>query len=105
MKTRTKVIIPVLYAITVIGLGVGAFFLVRHISTQNYQHKLEMAADCAKSYEKVIAPFVSYDFGSDQLAKDRQQQENNRTKKLEECSSKYDITQREIIDKIGTDNY
>lgn len=105
MKTSTKVIIAVSSAIAVIGIGVGTFFLVKHISDQNYQHRLEMAADCAKSYEKVSAGPVAPGVFTDEHIQANVQTANNKTKKLEECSSKYDITQTEITNKIGNEYY
>lgn len=103
MKTRTKVIIAVSSAVAVIGIGVGTFFLVKHISDQNYQHRLEMAVGCAKSYEM---PIRQGSFMDAQVSNQYWNEVyNNRAKKLEECSAKYDITQGEITNKIGTDNY
>ena len=101
MKTSTKVIIAISAVLVVAGAGVGAYFLIN----QDYQHRLEMAADCAKSYEKVSAGPVAPGVFTDEHIQANVQTANNKTKKLEECASKYDITQTEITNKIGNEYY
>lgn len=88
-------------AFAVAILGIGGFLGVKFIIDENHKKDIEMAADCARSFDmggrtRTVVGFQTYDW--DVVA-------NNRRQKREECASKYHVTHQEIIDKIGNDNY
>ena len=104
MGKKLGVVIIVLLA----GLGVGAFFIIKNIADENHKKDIEMAADCARTFE--VPSWSSYGTSGwaearDSLYKHNTEVANNRRQKRQECAEKYHVTHQEIIDKIGNDNY
>lgn len=107
---KKKLIIAIVAVLIVAGIGVGAFFIIKHIADENHKKDIEMAADCAKSFE---SPRRS-DFPERRPAGSMWDLSENdyyeafrekRAAKRQECSEKYHVTHQEIIDKIGDENY
>lgn len=103
-----KIIIAAVALIVAAGIGVGVFFIMKNISDEQHKKDIEMAADCAKTFD--VAPYYSSnssDFNTELRQLDRHNTEtvNRRRAKRQECAEKYNVTYQEIIDKIGTDNY
>lgn len=105
---KKKLIIAIVAVLIVAGIGVGAFFIIKHIVDENHKKDIEMAADCAKTFE--VSSYSSSSSSSWGEAMREIQQHNaevanNRRNKRQECAEKYHVTHQEIIDKIGTDDY
>lgn len=102
-----KLIIALVAVIVVIGLGVGTFFIIKAISDENHKKDIEMAADCARTFE--VASYSSGDSDWNTTLKEavqyNQEIRNRRRAKRQECAEKYHVTHQEIIDKIGDENY
>lgn len=104
---KKKIIIATISLVVLIGLGVGVFFIVKHISDENHKKDIEMAADCARTFE--VSSYSSD--GKDWNTAMREMEEHNaetrnrRRTKRQECAEKYHVTHQEIIDKIGEENY
>lgn len=105
-----KLVIALVAVLVVIGLGVGTFFIIKAISDENHKKDIEMAADCARSFESPRrsdfperrASGSMWDLsGSDYYEAFRER----RAAKRQECAEKYHVTHQEIIDKIGEENY
>lgn len=106
MKTSTKIALFAGSVAVVAAAIVGGYLLIKKINDENHQKDIEMAADCAQTFERPVVTtddlkgrsgFV--DTGAYTKAV------NNRNAKREECAQKYHVTHQEIIDKIGTENY
>lgn len=97
MKTSTKIVIAAVSVAVVAGGAVGAFFIIKNINEENHKKDIEMAADCARIFE--MPPSAN----SNKTAYEKYL--SNRNVKRQECSEKYHVTHREIIDKIGTEDY
>ena len=50
-----KLTILIVSLVVLCGIGVGAFFLIKNISDENHKKDIEMAADCAKTFEVAYA--------------------------------------------------
>lgn len=100
---KKKLIIALVALLLVAGLAVGAFFIIKHISDENHKKDIEMAADCARSFEE---PNIEYVVGRGYVDSGAYNQyRNNRRAKLQECAEKYHVTHQEIIDKLGGEDY
>ena len=101
-----KLIVLIVSLVVLCAIGGGAFFLIKNISDENHKKDIEMAADCAKTFEVAYAE-ATWDasrggFVSNGAAETTK---HNRLAKRQECSEKYHVTHQEIIDKIGTSEY
>jgi len=101
MSKRVGIIIAIVVAVA--ALGVGAFFIIKNVSEKQHKKDIEMAADCARTFEtpvRTVSQGSGYiDTGS------YTEYENNRRAKREECAEKYHVTHQEIVEKIGTEDY
>lgn len=104
MGKKLGIIIGVVVTLAIIG--VGAFFIIKNISDENHKKDIEMAADCARSFE-VPEQNITWDSNRNGFSDNgfSETVRNNRNAKREECASKYHVTHQEIIDKIGTADY
>lgn len=102
-----KLVIALVAVLVVIGLGVGTFFIIKAISDENHKKDIEMAADCARSFEVESYTINSSNFDEviRQERQKRNETDNRRRTKRQECAEKYHVTHQEIIDKIGEENY
>ena len=101
-----KLIVLIVSLVVLCGIGVGAFFLIKNISDENHKKDIEMAADCARSFE-VPEQNITWDnerngFNDNGFSETVR---NNRNAKRQECAEKYHVTHQEIIDKIGYSDY
>lgn len=96
-----KLAIIATVVIVLCGLGVGAFFIIKNISDENHKKDIEMAADCARTFDS-SATKSSPMWGE---VPDYSAIAQRRREKRQECSEKYHVTHQEIIDKIGEENY
>lgn len=101
-----KLIVLIVSLVVLCGIGVGAFFLVKNISDENHKKDIEMAADCARTFEVAHAE-ATWDASRGGFVNNGayEKTRNNRNAKLQECAEKYKVTHQEIIDKIGTEDY
>lgn len=106
MKTSTKIVIAVVSVVVVAAAAVGVYLIIKNINDENHKKDIEMAADCAQTFERPVVTTDDYkgrsgfvDTGAYAKAV------NNRNAKREECAQKYHVTHQEIIDKIGTEDY
>lgn len=105
-----KIIIALVAIVLVAGLGIGSFLVIKAISDENHKKDIEMAADCARTFEMPIHADYPEDYsngaifnqGEIRYANDLK---NRRRTKRQECAEKYHVTHQEIIDKIGEENY
>lgn len=104
MGKKLGIIIGVVATLAIIG--VGAFFIVKKISDENHKKDIEMAADCAKTFEVAHAE-ATWDASRGGFVNNGAYEttKHNRNAKRQECSEKYHVTHQEIIDKIGTSEY
>lgn len=104
MKKKLTIAIVALFVVA--GIGVGAFFIIKHIVDENHKKDIEMAADCARTFETATVE-VNWDSSRGGFVDNGAYEiiKNNRNAKREECASKYHVTHQEIIDKIGDENY
>ena len=106
MKTSTKIVIAVTSVVVVAGASVGAFFVIKNINEENHRKDIEMAADCAQTFEYPVVTTDDLKGRSGYVDTGAYTKAvNNRNAKREECAQKYHVTHQEIIDKIGTENY
>lgn len=89
--------------VVVATIGIGAFFIIKNVSEEQHKKDIEMAADCARTFETPIRTVSQSSGYTDTGA--YTEYENNRRAKREECANKYHVTHQEIIDKIGTEDY
>ena len=101
-----KIIIIASILVGLAAIGTGAFFIIKHISDENHKKDIEMAADCARTFEDPHSG-VSWDSSRGGFIDTGayEKYNNNRNSKRQECSEKYHVTHQEIIDKIGDENY
>jgi len=99
-----KIIIIASILVGAAAIGTGAFFVIKHISDENHRKDIEMAADCARTFEAphVETPSMWNGYIS---TGSYEEYRNRRNAKRQECSEKYHVTHQEIIDKIGDENY
>jgi hypothetical protein len=97
-----KIVLVVTTLVVVAGIGVGAFFIIKNISEEHHKKDIEMAADCARTFDASATKFSSM-WNSEMP--DYNAISQRRREKRQECAEKYHVTHQEIIDKIGTDNY
>jgi len=103
MKTSTQIVIAVVSVAVVVTAAVGTYFIVKNISEENHKKDIEMAADCAQTFER---PIVGNITGSGYVSTGAYEKYvNSRNTKRQECAEKYHVTHQEIIDKIGTEDY
>lgn len=98
---KKKLIIATVAVLIVAGIGVGAFFIIKHIVDENHKKDIEMAADCARTFDD-SATKSSPMWGE---IPDYNVINQRRREKRQECAEKYHVTHQEIIDKIGADDY
>ena len=102
-----KIIIIASILVGAAAIGTGAFFVIKHISDENHKKDIEMAADCARTFE--VPSYSSGDSDWNTTLKEavqhNQEIKNRRRTKRQECAEKYHVTHQEIIDKIGDENY
>lgn len=99
-----KLIVLMVSLVVLCGIGVGAFFLIKNISDENHKKDIEMAADCARSFDVPVRTHSDNLSGYVDTGA-YTEYENSRRAKREECANKYHVTHQEIIDKIGTSEY
>lgn len=104
MGKKLGIVIGVVATLAIIG--VGAFFIVKNISDENHKKDIEMAADCARTFEVAHAE-ATWDASRGGFVNNGAYEttKHNRNAKRQECSEKYHVTHQEIIDKIGTSEY
>lgn len=104
MGKKLGIVIGVVATLAVVGAG--AFFIVKNISDENHKKDIEMAADCARTFEAAQVE-VEWDASRGGFVNNGAYEttRNNRNAKLQECAEKYHVTHQEIIDKIGTEDY
>lgn len=104
MGKKLGIVIGVVATLAIIG--VGAFFIIKNISDENHKKDIEMAADCAKTFEVAHAE-ATWDASRGGFVNNGAYEttKHNRNAKRQECSEKYHVTHQEIIDKIGTSEY
>lgn len=100
MKTATKIVTAIVSVGVLAGAGVGTFFIIKNTNEENHKKDIEMAADCARTFEisSTMHNYPGYSGADLDIA-------NRRRAKREECAEKYHVTHQEIIDKIGTEMY
>lgn len=104
MGKKLGIIIGVVATLAVVGAG--AFFIIKNISDENHKKDIEMAADCARTFEVAHAE-ATWDASRGGFVNNGAYEttKHNRNAKRQECSEKYHVTHQEIIDKIGTSEY
>lgn len=101
-----KIALALITLVVLCGVGVGVFFIIKNASEEQHKKDIEMAADCAKTYERptVESGVKSYSGGYVSTGA-YEKTINNRNSKRQECAEKYHVTHQEIIDKIGSEDY
>ena len=108
MKTSIKIVIAVVSVAVVAGGAVGTYFIVKNINDENHKKDIEMAVDCAMTFEMPSTKNTSssgFVEALNQVNTYSTEAANNRRAKRQECAEKYHVTHQEIIDKIGTEIY
>ena len=102
-----KLVIALVALLLIAGLAVGAFFIIKHISEENHRKDIEMAADCARTFEVSSYSSDGKDWNTSmrEIEEHNAETRNRRRAKRQECAEKYHVTHQEIIDKIGEENY
>lgn len=98
---------PVIILTTLVvlaGIGIGVFFIIKNASEEQHRKDIEMAADCARTFDIPTAS-SSITSGGYVSTGAYETMKNNRNSKRQECAEKYHVTHQEIIDKIGTEDY
>lgn len=99
-----KLITPVGVLFILCCLGVGTFFIIKGISGETHKKDIEMAADCARTFDVPVRTHSDNLSGYVDTGA-YTEYENSRRSKREECANKYHVTHQEIIDKIGAEDY
>jgi hypothetical protein len=98
---KRKIIITIVIILIVAGVGVGSFFIIKTIIDENHKKDIEMAADCAQSFEMPIRRVGSGFYENLRIEQEYNNEVRNRQiTKRQECAEKYHVTHQEIIDKI-----
>ena len=106
MKTATKIVTAIVSVGVLAGAGVGTFFIIKNINEENHKKDIEMAADCARTFDYPVRAANTWINASGYIDDGVYTEiTNNRRNKRQECAEKYHVTQQEIIDKIGTETY
>lgn len=106
MKTATKIVTAIVSVGVLAGAGVGTFFIIKNTNEENHKKDIEMAADCARTFDYPVRSSNTWIDSSGYINTGASTEyANNRRNKRQECAEKYHVTQQEIIDKIGTEDY